>query len=249
MALDLGISQEDIDTNSPESLEEAVLQLHNAELRRIREDAERAKVKPVEKQVEEEDETIDWGKDEDGKPLSEKDIAPGIVNALKGIHKSSSKKVKELEAKLSKAEEREETREREAVRSKIDNAFEKLGNEAMFGKGSVTSHHNDSPERARRNAALAVAQNMTEGSFEQRLAKAAKLLFGEPTKSEEPKPAYDPLEERRKAWADGGVAKPTNREGAKEPKGLALAKKTFIKEMKAAGLSTDTSEETSELPD
>lgn len=245
LAVELGISPDDIEAATPDQLEEEV-----AFQTRLR--LQQAKVTSPEPK--EEDVALEFGLDENGQPYNGEEVHPAIRNAIKAATKSLVAKTKELEKALKTTEDREKAREVSARTERIDRAFEKLNNEAMFGAGSVGDHAEGSPERARREAVYATAAAMKSGTVEQRIAKAAALLFGEaPEKAadlEPKKAAYDPLEERKKAWDQAGVKRPVQRTGAPEPKGIEKAKKTFIREMERMGQGDGLVEEvTASLPD
>ena len=243
MAADLGIPQDEIEHTPSENLDDLVYYLNEQRLQLLQESRmtrqgeaapqQAAPAKPVEEEP-------DLG-------INEEDFDPRIYGVLKKLAQENASLKKEIGG----IHQSNKTREQQQLDFAFDQAFAALSpaQQEFFGKGRLGKL---TPEQfSRRQAAVAVAKGDPRG-----IVDAANILS---PSAGTPAPAAptngqsyvdETLAKRRTQWAEGGVAKPTNREGSPEPKGVAKAKKAFTAGIRALGLDDDfgPSEETQELP-
>jgi hypothetical protein len=194
----------------------------------------------------EEDIQLDWGQDEDGRQLTEKDFHPGVVKALKQIAMKQQKETKGLREELSKRDQRDEQRELNRAAAVYDAAFAALGKdyEHLVGTGPGREMGEDKKAEYRRRIAILTEAQAdprihTVAQVKARVKAAADLLFppvrrapyaevpkpGKPTNGQAPAQRITPEE-----WEEGGLARPTSRK-AEEVKGEALAVRNLAAKM------------------
>ena len=188
---------------------------------------------------------IDFGTDEEGRPLTAADFHPGIVKALKNMSKSQRDEAKALRAELTKRDERDNQREMVRVANVYDAAFVALGPdyEHLIGKGPGRGMGEAQKAEYRRRIAI-----LTEAQCDPRqngvaqvkatVKAAADLLFppvkaapyaevAKPEANGKPKPKQRITPEE---WEEAALAKPTQRK-AEEVKGEALAVRNLAAKM------------------
>ncbi len=270
IATDFGIAQEEIDSTPPEQLDDLLYHLN----RQLLADRERrfnppprelpAEQPAVTAPVVDED-AVDWGTDEEGKPYDENAYQKPIAKTIKTAAELR-KKNKELEERLARLEGREVERMTSERDRSIDSAFSKLGAafEPIFGKGDIANLAKDSDERAARIAIVSMIGQLKEGTLEQRIAKAAKLVYGRFAKNSEAPSQYEaddaeptprkPAQRNgritQEDWEAGALARPTQRE-AKPQKGTQAAYRAVAKQMKDKNINEDDFDNLEErgLPD
>ncbi len=261
IATDIGIPEAEANGMSGEALESAI---HTAQRFLLEERSQRvikqpepdSFTKPAIEPVSE----IDWGKDEDGNPFTEKNYGEPVARAIKSAHQFEA-----LEKRLAAVE----AFQRQAAQGRLLSRMDKLFNEheGIYGKGPTGSLDPSGAEYARRQSLFAhlnmLAQGKKQTTPEADFAKIHGLLFASfsPAKPAE-KPAHEPSKNGHanrvseftpEEWNEGGLSKPTHRQPAPEPKGLAAAKKTFVRGMREAGLdeasALGVTDENDELPE
>ena len=221
MAADLGISSEDISAQSPEQLEELVYHLNRQQLDMYRQ-FQRPETPAATPQAAAADDDLG---------LDETQYDEGLVKALK----AGRKQVAELKAQLKTVLERDQAREAETTDQILDRVFEQI-DDTRFGAGPMRGLAAGSDERQRRQAIVNQANQSKQGTLEQRAQAAYKLIYGE---KPAPAKAAPILDERRKEWNAAGLARPTQRSGSPEPKGVKKAVDTVARIMKEHGQLDD----------
>ncbi len=234
-ALDLGYSQTEIDSLSSEALGASIRstvreRLAYRQQQGAARDLDNATIRqPATPEPEEDLEAFD----------------PIIVKRLRAAE-AAEKRVANLEARLAKQEDRELQRQAGQVESALDDAFAALGEryEKLLGKGPAAALDKTSAELRRRIAILKDAgidfQALpTTPQLKAKLKASAEAFYPAPV---EPN-AYETNGKSRVSpaeWAEAGLARPTQRAGAPEPKGDALATQNMEKKLKERGqLSND----------
>lgn len=200
------------------------------------EEQRKALVKPADPK---EDDGIDWGEIDTPDPETgmsvrrkavEADFSPGLVKVMK----DQQKVIKELLGKHDDLTKREQARVQQAQIEMIDAAFEEMNDSygKFLGTTGVAEMDASDPKQAAMVKRRLAVINMSGVDFSKDSAKsvrrklraAAEELYGEPASAPSSddddevltlpakKPAkIDPLEQRKKDWAEGGVKKPTHR--------------------------------------
>lgn len=234
LAQEYGYDEDEILSTPSEQLSLQLLRIQR-NLQQVRQDNAAQRV-AQEGQVQTPDEPVDIGLT----PEDEGEIHPGIVKALKNPHK----KIKELEARLAQAEEREKSRAAVSAKERIDDAFASLPEKfhKMFGIGTYDELVRKDPSAVkRRNAALSAAgvdlQHLPPPRvLVQKLQAGATDLFmveedtGYKTNGKV-KPPYD-----EETWNQSGAARPTHRHAEDLPLGEQRAIKALEKRMGADAL-------------
>jgi hypothetical protein len=169
--------------------------------------------------------------------IDREDYDPGIIGVLDHL----IGKLNTLEAQAAQtAAEREQAARQTAVEQAtrdFDAAFAELGPayESVIGKGTVGQIARDSDEYFRRWAVTVLSEAMgtDPASRRDRAKYIAQRLFGKPGRTAAN--GYT-LEQ----WMQGGLARPSSRNGSGEPTGVAKARKTVATYLRDAGFETDT---------
>ncbi len=250
LAHEFGFSDATIDNLAPEALEDAVYDLVKERLQAKADGSkesilagDRAQPAPAKVQEAVEQETIDWGKDDEGKPLSEDDHAP-VVRSLAKDNAELKRQLKSLSARLAELEGREVARHNESLARRADRVFQK--NADLFGAGSVHELDRSSAEYDRRMAVLQAAERIQGGSIEERLTKATERLF--PGRQSAEKKAEPAVKQREKDWEEGSLSKPTHRKGAAEPPSRSKAVRAVEDYLKQNGADATAEEQLAEFP-
>ena len=254
-AEEYGYSSEDIDEMSPAALRRVITQ-HRNHQRLLTEQftkqysLDQNKVRqPVEAPKPPEEDTIDLG-------LDENQYDPQLIQAMKKLAGARNAEIKELRQKLDERDQRDQQREGLRLESIIDNAFSSLGDkfEKVFGRGAGRDvSQNDQAGYRRRLAVLRDAQinaqNMTPAQIKAKIRDSVELMFpgtaeayAEVTQQGGPNGPASAPRITPEQWANGAVAKPTQRRG-EEPKGDAKAIKNLTARMKEASEVMPDSEE------
>jgi hypothetical protein len=188
LAAQLGIPDAEIANLPPDRLDDAVFFLTRQRL-----SSPTPQGPPPAPTPEEEPLTIDWGQGEDGRPVSESEINPGIVNAIKSIAKEN----RDLKKQLTQTVQAQSGR---SFDDTMDAAFANAPPQ-LFGKGPLRALAQDGEEAARRQSVVALAMNWagakaTPEQVAALLPKAQKTLFGF-TQTPVPQPAQLTDEEKR----------------------------------------------------
>ncbi len=172
--------------------------------------------------------------------VTEKDIAPGIVNAVK----KQAQRIKELERKLEQRLAGVEAREAETNTQLLDRVFAER--EDVFGAGSINDIEKGSASHSRRMLIVEqVMKDTSHRSLEQKTKKAIDLVYGKsdtevanppPAKPAAPKPATKPKSDTKgriteEEWNAASLKRPTHRNGAAEPPGRDKAISAVAKAM------------------
>lgn len=191
--------------------------------------------------VQNEPEAFDWGKGEDGKAFTAEDY-PEVTRTLVKLVQELKAKVAEQGSKLGQVYEHVNGQFQKSLADQADAEFAK--HESIFGKDKVDDISKDSPEFRRRQLVIAeMNRDEAKAPLIQKLQKAITTIFGvgaktpaepiappiepepKPSKNGTPPEAILPMTPTR--WNAGVTAAPSNRNGAKEPKGVGAAKKAF----------------------
>lgn len=154
--------------------------------------------------------------------IKDEDYAPELLSALKKAIKVPLTRVKQLEKQLAETQQAAQVREVQDLTRRVDTFFSTLGPEfvSVFGVGSVDQVKNFNPqafaERAKVFRRANILHQEEGGDLLAHLAEQVKFLH--PKKAAPRKaPAAEEemeLEERKKDWVEGAVAKPTGRKEA-----------------------------------
>lgn len=184
--------------------------------------------------------------------LSSEDLEsydPKIIGAIKKAASAPLSRVKQLEAELAQERQRGAERDNRQACELIDAAFTRLGKDyvRIFGDGAGRDLQ-DQKQFKRRIATLQEAgidmSRLNRSTLVKQIKEAADLLYGVGEAAAAPaadpytsalagKPAAGRISEQQ--WDAATLARPTQRNGAPEPKGDALAVKNLEKRMREAG--------------
>lgn len=237
-ARDLGLEDSYIQSVSPDALEEVVYHLNR-----------QARQKPADKPVAPVEEAIDWGVDDEGKPMTEKQYAPAVVRLVKQQH-AKDKELKELKDEIQATRQREAATQADRNSAVIDAAFTALGAgyAKHFGTESGSAMTADKPEMKKRIAILRAAgitlATVDPAKINGQIKEAVELLGLSP--EEEPE-----VTTKKDRWNRGGLAIPTARD-RKEVMGEDGAKKAVATLLRKKGfdtVATDDDEESASIPD
>jgi len=251
-AEEFGYGPEDIEELSPQALRRVITQ-HRNHQRLIADQfskqhaIDQNKVHVPVEAPKTEDDDIDLG-------LDEAQYDPQLVAAMKKLARSQSQEVKSLKAQLAERDQRDQQREGLRLESIIDGAFSSMGDkfEKIFGKGAGRDvSQKDQAGYRRRLAVLRDAQinvqNMTPAQIKAKIRESVELMYpdtqeayGEVVKQGASNDA--PSRITPEQWANGTVAKPTQRKG-EEPKGDAKAIRNLTARMKESSEVMPDSEE------
>lgn len=140
---------------------------------------------------------------------------------------------KALRTRLEERDKAEGEREKKSMFARVDDAFEALGDEKLYGSGSIEELYaaGAQEEITRRNAVAAAAgiqQGDSQRTIDRKIRAAHKAVYGAAPAREEDAAEYGarPAKNgkparptRRERWEGGVVARPTNRRGAALPRG------------------------------
>lgn len=195
LARDLGLTQDEIDAESPASLESVV-----RHLTRRRPEASPATdpasqpVQAAPQQPRAEEVALDFGLDDEGQPLT---LAPGMKQLLEKMHA----KLGEQERQLAELRQGETVRQAKTVLERVDQEFASLGAayERVIGKGGAKSVSKSKPHVIARNAVTEYAGVLTglpKPTWDDIIPfvqQAAKELFGGGVQTPAPAPTTKPV--------------------------------------------------------
>lgn len=187
-------------------------------------------------------------------------VHPAIVAALRK-NRSGTDKIKQLEDKLAAREQADAMREINSGGELIDFALSQIKH-PLLGEGTGIELQADPARKAelqRRFAVLNAAgitdlRKVNRLTIVKQLKDAAELLFGAATPAADPADPYSAALNGKTApptkpvispedWANGGVARPSRRNGSPELKGDALAIKNLTERLRQTdALHTDQAE-------
>lgn len=254
-ALEYGATPQQIDAAATDDLEDWV-EYQRAESRRQQQRQPAAAAEP----------DFDLGIDES---LYE----PDLINAIKRLGKSQAEEIKQLKQQLTVSQQREAQRQAQSTGEAIDGAFESLA-DSRYGTGSAVELQPGSSEMKLRGVLLGTAgidfnNPPPPRVLAKKLREAHELIYGKapapadepppaspsPTKPAPPKnpvngqfvkPADAEKQAREEAWVRAGLAQPTQRNGAAEPKGPKRAAKAVAAHLREKFYDED---EENDLPD
>jgi hypothetical protein len=166
-----------------------------------------------------------------------------------------NKALKEKVSKIDEIEKREKDRSDKSLDDAVNAAFSELGERysRFYGTGDLSDLKQGTDEYNRRvmtfrNAGIEATDS--ERIIKKKIAAVAKMTYGEgiaPAAKEEPAPASGyaaaspaPAKPAKKTkdelWAEAELARPSNRSGSPEPKGVHAAKQAVAKSMRDRGL-------------
>jgi hypothetical protein len=175
---------------------------------------------------------LDWGKGEDGVPYTEKDYPSHIAGLMKTVH-AQGQTIKALQAQIGQVNQYVEGQVNQTLTQQADAFFAE--NAEVFGSESADKIDRSSIEFERRNTVIGRLKDQKDGSFRQRLEKAAAIFVTQPKQPAPvaPRPASrneqaQPVIVTKETWDQGTLAPATHRQGAPEPKGILAAKRAFL---------------------
>ncbi len=191
--------------------------------------------------------------------LAEGIIEPRILQQIKKL-KGTADEVKALKTALQERDQREALKDFNSSVQLVDAAFAKLGN-PLLGEGAGIELAKDPAKKAEfaRRVALLNAAGITDLrqvnrlTIMKQLREANELLFG--ATSNTPANPYDaalagkPPRISEEQWANGGVAHPSQRNGAPELKGEALAIKNLTEKLRDMDARATDAAELEGIPD
>lgn len=196
---------------------------------------------------------IDWGLDENGQPIRESEVLPGLRNVIKNQHKQI-KELSPLKDQFAELSKREQARSVQAARDRIEDGFASLDekHQKLFGNGVLAEC--TQTEQKRRIAILSsLGIDLTNAPsakvLANKLSQAADELFNlskeavDTSYSSTIKPESQPLRQpngrfTEKQFEDGALTRVSNRVH-KEEKGKKLAVKKVAEEMRKQGMLTE----------
>lgn len=241
-AADFGFSEEDIAGYSTDQLGAVVVRMQRRlakeqqDLSRIAGETARRPAPAPEPAPKPEDDLLDLGTDEAGKPYTEADVSGPLLRVLKK-QADELKKLRGTAGKIDELAQREQARSLNTSRALLDEAFEALGegDHPLLGKGGISELGADSAEGKRRNAIVREAQidlnNDTPRQIAKKIKAARDVLYpaapaapagdGYEIEGVKPKPANGKPKPRisPEEFAASAVAKPTQRKANDLPLG------------------------------
>lgn len=266
LAAECGIDEAEAATYTPSELLGVIQAIQHQESR---------KPAPAPKAPEPEPEDrIDWGTDEEGRPVAEKDLHPGLVKVTKEERANRKKLEKEL-ADLKAWREEQRARDAEAqkafeqrrVNESHWDAMDKLfrSKPDIFGKATWRTLEPDSEDNNERQRCARVMQGQP-GTLEEKFNEAVDILYGiKKTKKAKPQPEPEPEEEEAAAidvhapvhdelqsdrvrWRkSGGTAPPSDRRAPEIPEAPEKKAKRAIRDtMRKHGITANGATEESD---
>ncbi len=245
MANELGLDDDEIEAKSPEQLEDVVYYLTKQALAAARENSIHRTVdqaldrngKEAEAEPPLQDQPLLSDADLDLGIADEADYNPEIIKAIKKAASSRDKRIADLEKRINVLLEREQVRANETMAEQIDRHFEKHA--ATLGHGRGRDMAPDSPDYLRRVAVLGVVQrDKSKSPLSAKIDRAVEALYGVPAKSAADAEPRADQEKRAKEWANGSLAKPTQRASEDEPAGPRKAERSIRKTLQDFGQVT-----------
>lgn len=259
----LGLTDEEISSYEPQELREAV---RDALIYRLHERSQPPPVStpapqavPAPKEVErpqaatlgpQDDDTIDWGQADDGTKYTENDWPNHLRGLMKTVH-AQGKLIQTLKDQLSQVGKYVEGQVNQTLTQQADAFFAEHAE--VFGSETADKIDRSSIEFERRNTVIGRLKDQTEGTFRQRLEKAAAIFVVSKPKAAiaEAKPTPQPAGRNehavpaqtvtRQLWDQGTLGPTTQRQGAPEPKGVLAAKRAFLQGERELALSNGQS--------
>jgi hypothetical protein len=194
-----------------------------------------------------------------------------MARTMRAMHKRAQEAEKKSAEKIAEMEKKDKDRTDRTFLEHVEDTFAGLadgGYEHLFGRGTLPEVAKEHQERRNRIfAAAQITQDDSGRAIRDKLTAAVRSLCGAPKKAEAdpeqtpaptygdtPAPTPKPKPKVSKTvdeWADGSIAKPSNRNGAPEPKGVQAAKQKVAGYMRERGLDpghVGTSDENDDLP-
>lgn len=227
LAHGFGMSDEEIADHTPDQLEMTIAQLQKQLVNETRQQRLIEQPRRPEPQPEQ----------DPALPYDPADVHEGINGAIRTLLKEQ----KALKDQLATLKERNEQFEAASQARRLDRAFQKHAD--YFG----TQAHDEFDDAEdihllRRQSALAIMKvDKSNRSLEAKVARAMKIMGGTPAATAAPDAAADVLEQRRRDFAEGALAPPTQRAPAPEKPGLHAAKKAYVAGLRQAGLPVNGS--------
>ena len=238
MALDLGLSDDEIAGTSGDQLSQVVYHLNKQAMKLAGEySQERAlstatdrvagdrtvRTDPAVPPAPEQDEFDAWA--------TQAGLYPELLSELQRL-RSEVKELKTLKGEFNDIKTHHQAQQRETLTEQLDRAFSR--HENVLGKGRRSEIKDGSPEHLKRMAVLGlVEKDSTKAPLQDKIDRVVKALYGEPQ-------VPDVLQQRREMYNGAGLAQPTQRLGGTEPKGDKKAMATAHRMMKEQGLLDET---------
>lgn len=195
------------------------------------------------------EETIDWGRDENGNPYTEDNYEPAYAKAIKESFETK-KQLKALQAQVEALNAQQRAERQTTLLSRVNAILEK--HPTLYGKGEVSP---DSPQGRRRRQVYEHLNTLKTMTTPESDAEAAhNALFGDLTQTPAPPAAVTNGQTRitPEQWAAAQLAAPTSRRGRDEPMDhrQARIRETEAK-LREQGVLTTSSDvdDNSDLPD
>lgn len=191
------------------------------------------------------------------------DFDPRLVKILKAVvgRVASLESLKPLIEQSHGFAQSELRRRGETMAQALDREFTKVNMPELFGTGPMKDLDPKSLTVKRRNMLVEEAAKDAPGGIptKESFYTAMKTLFGRESHVDETEPQPKPKAKANgeaprispEQWEQATVAKPTQRQGAPEPNGIAKAKKTYIQQYNqlTGGGDALAAQLTDELPD
>lgn len=235
MARDYGIAESLIDSMSTEDLADEV-NVERLKAHSVSRDSRH--LSPEDRQSPEGEQSPPTKNPETDDSLGlDEETRASIHEPILKLLQNQAREIRELKASLGAITQAEAARANESAVETADRIFAE--DEQIFGKGKRSELKDGTPECVRRLAVWELARTQ-DGSVEQKIRKAREILFGK----KEPTPNRSESTERQPAitteeWEESALARPTQRQGSREPKGVRRAEKAVAARLRENGQTLD----------
>lgn len=249
MAVDFGLSDEDIQAYSPAELAGYVRGAQKHLMQSMRTAKPEAKPEP------EPEEVMDWGMKPDGTPYTEAEFGE-----LAAPHKVAAKKLAAQQKRLDALEARLGQQDKEAQLNRVENVFATIDKRYVHLVGKGSGEDLSDPKTGNKAAltfrqdAIALAGDRSDPRFPARLRSviARMAAYGMPAEAadDDEVDVYDspapvnringkPGRPTPREWAEGGTARPTQMAARAMKKGVAAAEKAVAAKLEGYGVRSE----------
>lgn len=253
-ALAFGATQQQIDATHPDDLDDWI-EVQNNALALERERNSRPTPNTKQQAPPPEEDEVDWGLHESGRPLTEEDFQPGMAKFIKSQHKEN----RELKKTVASLAARETKKREQELHDAYDTFFENASPK-LYGQGQGSTMLQSTKEMKRRNHIIQLAEVDPEKDSPAVIARKLKAahqeeygkVVEEPEEPEEttgyqtvaplnglvPRGPNGKPRITQKQLEDSALAVPTAR-GKKPVKGRSAAEKAVSRQMREHGHTED----------
>lgn len=177
---------------------------------------------------------FDFGTDPDGKKRTAEDFSPEYLDLLREQERRLQKRVAAVKDDVRSEFQREAATERQ--NDAIDAIFHRhaKAHPERFTNSTWRNLEPGSPEMEIRQMIIRAASGIKAPTVDQQIAKAIESMFGKGKSAID-----DATTTQKQRFAAGGVAKPTNRAGAPEPRGREKAEQSVGDKMREMGMTNE----------